>query len=174
MAALPADELARRSTQAAGLLFAQPEFEQAETMMIYLSLPHEVETTAIVVRGWQEGKRVTAPQVLWESRQMIPVEIESLEDDVAESPLGIRQPIRGEPTPVSQIDLVIVPGLAFDGHGNRVGRGRGFYDRFLVRKEFRGVTCGLALEEQIVGEIETAPNDVRMKMVVTDRQVRRF
>jgi len=174
MAAIPADELAQRSARAAGLLFAQPEYQKTETMMVYLSLPHEVDTTAIVVRCWQDGKRVVAPQVLWESRQMIPVEIESLEDDVAESPMGIRQPIRGEPAPVGTIDMLIVPGQAFDVKGNRLGRGRGFYDRFLGRKEFRGIACGLALEEQIVEHIETAPNDVRMKLVVTDRTLRRF
>lgn len=142
--------------------------------MVYLSLPREVDTTPIVARAWRDGKRVVAPQVLWESRQMIPVEIRSLEDDVADSPMGIREPIRGEPAPVSDIDLVIVPGLGFDPTGTRLGRGRGFYDRFLGRREFQGIPCGLALEEQVVPLIAADPNDIRMKMVVTDQRVLRF
>lgn len=174
LAAIPPEEMAQRSARAASILFSTPEYRSAETMMVYLSLPREVDTTAIVVRAWQDGKRVVAPQVLWESHQMIPIEIRSLDDDVADGPMGIREPVRGEPAPIETIDLVIVPGLAFDPFGNRVGRGRGFYDRFLSRREFRGVSCGMALEEQIVHFIETDARDIRMKMIVTDRQVRRF
>lgn len=174
MAAIPSEDLALRSSRAAGLLFAQPEYHRCETLMVYLSLPREVDTTPIVVKAWQDGKRVVAPQVLWESKQMIPIEIRSLDDDVASSAMGIREPIRGEPAPISDIDLVVVPGLGFDPSGTRLGRGRGFYDRFLSRREFRGIPCGLALEEQIVTAIAADPNDIRMKMLVTDQRVVRF
>lgn len=174
LAAIPTEELQQRSAKVAVQLFSQPEYRQAETMMIYLSLPREVDTTSIVVRAWQDGKRVVAPQVLWESKQMIPIEIGSLENDVAVGSMGVREPIRGEPVPIDAIDLVVVPGLAFDPFGNRLGRGRGFYDRFLSRKEFRGTPCGLALEEQVVTSIPADAKDVQMKMLVTDQQVRRF
>jgi 5-formyltetrahydrofolate cyclo-ligase len=174
MSQIPSEDLHRRSAHAATLLFGEPEYQHAETMMIYLSLPREVDTTPIVLRAWQDGKRVVAPQVVWEGRQMIPIEIRSLEDDVADGVTGVREPIRGVPTPIETIDLVIVPGLGFDAFGNRLGRGRGFYDRFLSRSEFRGVPCGLALEEQVVTSIPAGPGDMRMKMLVTDQQVHRF
>jgi len=171
---VPPEQLAQRSVQAATNLFGQPEYQRAETMMVYLSLPREVDTTPIVLRAWQDGKRVVVPQVLWDSRQMLPIEINSLDEDVTDGSMGIREPIRGEPHPIETIDLVIVPGLGFDPYGNRLGRGRGFYDRFLGRREFRGVPCGLALEEQVVGSIPAMPTDVRMQLLVTDQQVRRF
>lgn len=164
-----------KSQAAAERLFAEPEYRRAEIMMIYLTHQNEVDTTPIVLQAWQDRKKVVAPQVSWESRQMIPIEIRNLDDDVAENnQLGIREPIHGLPIPTQLIDLVIVPGLGFDPFGNRLGRGRGFYDRFLSKPDFRGVACGLAFEEQLVGSIPAGPLDKKMHMLVTDAAVRRF
>ncbi|MCK6485050.1 MAG: 5-formyltetrahydrofolate cyclo-ligase [Phycisphaerae bacterium] len=174
MADLGAAEIHTRSNRAAQLFLELPEYRSAEIMMTYLSLPLEADTTSIVLRAWRDGKRVLAPLVSWESRQMIPIEINSLDEDVALGPQGIRQPIQGEPIPIELIDLVIVPGLGFDVIGNRLGRGRGFYDRFLAQRAFRGVPCGLALESQVVSTIPAGPMDVPMALLVTDEQVRRF
>lgn len=174
LAALSAAEIQEKSRRAASLLFQQPEYRRAEIMMIYLALPHEADTTPIVLQAWQDRKKVVAPQVLWESRQMMPVEIRDLDEDIGSNQFGIREPIRGLPIPVGLIDLVIVPGLGFDPFGNRLGRGRGFYDRFLSKQEFVGVTCGFALESQVVDSIPAAHHDVKVRMLVTDEQVRRF
>lgn len=175
LAAIPQEVIQEHSRKAAALLFREPEYRRSENMLIYLTLQHEADTTPIVLQAWQDGKRVLAPQVSWESRQMIPIEISNLDTDVgSNAQLGIREPIRGQPMPIESIDLVIVPGLGFDPFGNRLGRGRGFYDRFLGKPEFRGVACGFALEEQVVGSIPAGPLDQRMRMLVTDASVRRF
>lgn len=170
---IPPEELLEKSRIAAGRLFAEPEYKRAEIMMIYLTHAHDADTTPIVLQAWQDRKKVVAPQVSWESRQMIPIEIRSL-DDVAENQVGIREPVHGLPIPTGLIDLVIVPGLGFDPFGNRLGRGRGFYDRFLGKPDFRGVACGYALECQIVGSIPAGPLDRKMNMLVTDACTRRF
>ncbi|QDV91428.1 5-formyltetrahydrofolate cyclo-ligase family protein [Phycisphaerae bacterium RAS2] len=175
LAAVSPDDMATRSRAAARLLLAEPEYRRCETIMIYLSLPQEADTTPIVLQAWQDGKRVVAPQVSWESRQMIPMEIRDLDTEVAaNNQLGVREPVSGQIIPVQQIDLVIVPGLGFDPFGNRLGRGRGFYDRFLGKPEFRGVSCGFALEEQVVDSIPAGPLDQRVHMLITDARVRRF
>ncbi|MEK6644095.1 MAG: 5-formyltetrahydrofolate cyclo-ligase [Planctomycetota bacterium] len=175
LAGLPAETMFAKSQSAAERLFEQPEYQRAEIMMIYLTHQQEVDTTPIVLQAWQDRKKVVAPQVSWESRQMIPIEIRNLDDDVGENnQLGIREPIHGMPIPIQLIDLVIVPGLGFDPFGNRLGRGRGFYDRFLSKAEFRGVACALAFEEQLVGSIPAGPLDKKMQMLVTDAAVRRF
>ncbi len=173
LASLSPETLQDASRAAAGTLFGEPEYQRAEVMMIYLSHQHEVDTTPIVLQAWQDRKKVVAPQVSWESRQMIPLEIRSL-DDVSSNQLGIREPVQGLPIPIELIDLVIVPGLAFDPYGNRLGRGRGFYDRFLARPEFRGTACGVALESQVVDSIPAGPRDIKVNMLVTDQCVRRF
>ena len=174
LAELPPDELHRRSVLACRQLFEQPEYKRAEIVMIYLSTPQEVDTSQIAIQCWNDMKRVVAPKVSWEQRRMLPIEIHSLTSDVRPGELGIREPVEGMPIPVADLDLVIVPGLAFDEHGNRLGRGRGFYDRFLAHRDFTGTSCGLALEEQVFQEVPHGQHDQRVRMLVTDRRVRRF
>ncbi|MFQ5429142.1 MAG: 5-formyltetrahydrofolate cyclo-ligase [Phycisphaerae bacterium] len=163
-----------QSLQAAVHLFAEREYLRAEIIMIYLSLPQEADTTPLVLQAWKDRKRIVAPQISWESKRMIPVQISNLDTDITDTPNGVREPVRGTPLPIELIDLVIVPGLGFDPQGNRLGRGRGCYDRFLSRPGFKGVTCGFAFEEQVVDSIPSKPHDVKVKMLVTDRAVRRF
>lgn len=174
IAGISPEELHQRSVRACSLLTGTPEYTQAEVLMVFLSLPTEIDTTSLVLHAWRDRKRVLAPRVSWEQRRMLPTEIRSLSDDVSESPLGIREPAQGVPFPVANIDLVIVPGLGFDLAGNRIGRGRGFYDRFLIHRDWKGIACGFTLEAQVVESVPTEEKDVRMDMLVTDAAVRRF
>lgn len=142
--------------------------------MVFLSLPTEVDTTPVVLKCWQDRKRVLVPKISWNQRRILPVEIRSLTDDLHVSQWGVREPTSGAPFPISLIDLVVVPGLAFDEYGNRLGRGRGFYDRFLAHPEFKGTACALALEQQVVPNVPISPHDQMVSMVVTDESLRRF
>ncbi len=174
LAALAPETLQQRSAAACRLLCAQDEFRRAEVVMIFLSTPLEVDTRQLALQAWADGKRVLAPRVSWDQRRMLPIEIHSLVSGVEDGYMGIREPVEGLPVPVSDIELVVVPGLGFDEHGNRLGRGRGFYDRFLSHPDFRGVSCALALEDQVVADIPVGPSDVAIDMLVTDTKVRRF
>lgn len=173
LAALGPEELARRSTTVWNLLFRTEEYRRAEILMLFLSSGHEVDTQPLAVQAWADLKRVLAPRVTWDQRRMLPIEIHSLAG-VEPGYMGIQEPIEGMPVPVSDIDLVVLPGLAFDGAGNRLGRGRGFYDRFLSHRDFRGISCAVGLEEQFLESIPTGASDVRVNMLVTDAAVRRF
>ncbi len=74
--------------------------------------------------------------------------------------------------PLAIIDMVVIPGMAFDRNGFRVGRGRGFYDRFLSQQDFQGVRCALCFHEQLLNEtIPSEPHDIPMDLIVTDREV---
>ena len=168
------EELQQRSVAACRLLCAQDEYSRAHIVMLFLSTPHEVDTRQLALQAWADQKTVLAPRVSWDQRRMLPVEIQSLVSGVEDGFMGIREPVEGMPVPVTDIDLVIVPGLAFDEHGNRLGRGRGFYDRFLSHPDFHGVACALALEDQVVPSIPVGPSDVGVEMLVTDVKVRRF
>ena len=174
VATIPPEEIRDRSARAGHLLTQQPEYRKAEIVMVFLSLPREIDTAPVVLQAWHDRKRVLAPKISWEQRRMLPTEISSLTTGVRESSLGIREPVEGIPIPVGLIDLVIVPGLGFDELGNRLGRGRGFYDRFLSHPDFRGTACGLAFEEQLVHSVPSAAHDVQVDMLVTDARVRRF
>lgn len=169
----PADRHAK-SVAACALLGASPEFQKARTVMMFLSTPTEVDTAPLALKCWQAGKTVVVPKVTWDQRRMLPVEITSLTAGLTTSGHGIREPVGGKPVPVEFIDLVVVPGLGFTRTGFRIGRGMGFYDRFLSQPEFVGVTCGLAFEEQIVPDLPVQDHDVPLAMLTTDGGIRRF
>lgn len=171
---VPEQDARIQSAQACQLLAQQPEYHNAEVMMVFLSLPGEIDTTALCLKAWQDRKRVLAPRVSWEQRRMIPIEIRSLTHDLTITGLGLREPAAGNPIPPGLIDLCVVPGLGFDGYGNRLGRGRGFYDRFLATPEFRGVAAALAFDQQIVDQLPVGPLDHPVDVLVTHNQVLRF
>jgi 5-formyltetrahydrofolate cyclo-ligase len=164
----------QKSVAACGNLIRTPEFKAARTVMLYLSTPTEVETAPLALRCWQEGKTVVVPKVSWDQRRMLPVEITTLQTGMTTTGPGIKEPIAGKPIPTEYIDLVVVPGLGFTPTGHRIGRGMGFYDRFLALPEFSGLSCGLAFQEQIVDTLPVLAHDIPLGMLVTDQSVRRF
>ncbi len=170
LAGLEAQELRDRSRAAAERLCGLSAFERASAVMLFLPLPNEIDARPIALRAWQEGKTVTVPLVNFEQRHMIPVEIRSLTEPMTTDGHGIKRPAGACPVPVDLIDLVIVPGLVFDTQGHRLGRGGGFYDRFLAQPGFGGATCGFALDEQVVDSVPTHGLDVPIHCLVTDRR----
>jgi len=168
-----ADRHAKSST-ICSLMAASPEFVASRVVMLYLSTPFEVDTAPLALRAWQAGKTVVVPKVSWDQRRMLPVEISSLHDQMTSTGPGIREPVTGHPMPVEFIDLVIVPGLGFTNNGFRIGRGMGFYDRFLAQSDFVGLSCGLAFEEQMLEQLPLLDHDIPLSMLATDRGLRRF
>jgi 5-formyltetrahydrofolate cyclo-ligase len=162
-----------KSVAACKLICTSPEFEAARVVMLYLASPTEVDTAAIALRCWQEGKQVAVPKISWDQRRILPVEISSLKDGLTTTG-PVREPIAGKPIPLDLIDLVIVPGLGFTRTGFRIGRGMGFYDRFLAQADFVGRSCGLAFEEQLVETLPVLDHDVPLSMLATDTGIRRF
>jgi len=167
-------QMHHRSIEACARLIQTRVYQRAETVMVFLSLPNEVDTTTLVHQIWRDRKRVLVPKVSWEQRRMLPIEIQSLTENISTSPMGLREPVEGIPIPLADIDLVIVPGLGFDQAGNRIGRGGGFYDRFLTHDGWHGTACALALEDQVVEEVPVNEQDVKIDMLVTNTAVRTF
>ena len=174
LAALTESQRHQKSLNACSLVAASPEFAAARVVMLFLSTPHEVDTASLALKSWQAGKTVVVPKVSWDQRRMLPVEISSLNTSMTTTGPGVREPVSGKPIPVDFIDLVIVPGLGFTANGHRIGRGMGFYDRFLAQPEFLGVSCGLGFEEQIVENMPVLDHDVPLSMLATDMGIRRF
>jgi len=174
MAAMTDAERHAKSVAACALVAATPEFQQARTIMLYLSTPSEVDTSSLALRAWQQGKTVVVPKVSWDARRMVPIEISSLSSEQLQtSRHGIREPVSGNPVPLEFVDFAVIPGMGFTHTGHRIGRGSGFYDRFLAQADFLGVSCGLGFEEQIVPYIPMLEHDVPLGMLATDRGIRR-
>ncbi len=173
LAAMATDVAEAKSLRACHALAAQAEFRNARTVMLFLAIPGEIDTAELMRAAWRDGKTVLVPVVVWEERSMVAKAIDSLDSGLVETAQGIREPVGGEAWPVEEIDLIVVPALAFDRQGNRLGRGGGFYDRFLALPGMRATLCGIAFAEQLLDEAPTGDHDVPVDMIVTDTDVLR-
>jgi 5-formyltetrahydrofolate cyclo-ligase len=169
--ALSPEQRKEKSRRACKNLIATQPFQDASVIMLFLSLPHEVDTSEAILYAWQLGKVVAVPKISWQQRHMIPVRINSLETGISTGTWGLRDPVTGTPIPFGQIDLVVAPALGFDRQGNRLGRGGSFYDRFFANKDVIASRCGLAFTEQIMESIPITESDQPVDFVVTDEEV---
>jgi 5-formyltetrahydrofolate cyclo-ligase len=165
------EERVEKSRKACQNLMRTEQFADVVTVMAFLSLPHEVDTSEAILCAWQLGKTVAAPKISWQQRHMIPVEIKSLDTGFSTEIGELRNPVKGLPIPFEEIDMVITPGLGFDKSGNRLGRGGSYYDKFFTNKGLRAIKCGLAFAEQVVDHVIVTDHDVPVDMLVTDEQV---
>jgi len=168
---MPGPEHNAKSKKACQNLISTEEFQHASIVMMFLSLPHEVDTSEAILYAWQLGKTVAVPKISWQQRHMIPVQITSLETGFCTSSWGLRNPTAGVPIPFGEIDLVVAPALGFDRQGNRLGRGGSFYDRFFANKEVKAVRCGLVFAEQVLDTIPVTDSDEPVHFIVTDEEI---
>ena len=168
------EQRTEKSQNACKNLVSTSQYQKASIIMMYLSLPHEVDTSEAVLHSWQLGKTVVMPKVSWQQRHMIPVQINSLETGFSTGASGLRNPISGVPIPIEEIDLVVAPALGFDRQGNRLGRGASFYDRFFANSGLRASRCGFAFAEQLVDTVPVIDHDEPVDFLVTDKEVLYF
>ncbi len=146
------------------------EFAQAKTILFYASFNGEVETFEMMKRGLKLGKQIALPMIISEDKKIVPALIKDVDSDLETGPYGIKQPKKEGHAPVSgdQIDLVVVPGLAFDRSGRRLGRGAGYYDRFLAESCAGTPTVGLAFDFQVVDALPFEPHDQAVSFVISN------
>ena len=170
--AMDAGERADASARACSRVISMPAFASACSIMAYLPLPGEADSTPLIERALRERKNVCVPHVDWESRAMQAARVASLDSDQFKVDRhGVRVPRVIETVAIESIALVIVPGLAFDERCRRLGRGGGFYDRFLARLPATIPTIGLAFERQVVPELPCALHDAGVHMVATEKRL---
>ena len=179
--------------RAASVMVAQrltnlPSVRAARTLMLFLSLPTEIDTWPIIRWAWQEGKRVAVPriepagpEVPMTKRDMVAVllraaDIEGIAShpDVRPGAMGILEVSDAAPIAAAELDVLVMPCQAVDRAGNRLGKGGGFFDRFLVLPNFRAEKIVVAFHEQIFDEVPVVATDQRIDMVVTDGEVLTF
>jgi len=165
---MPSGQREAKSKKACRNLIETEAFQNASTVMMFLSMPHEIDTSEAILHAWQLGKVVAVPKVSWEQRHMIPVAINSLETGLSTEKGGLRNPTGSVPIPFAEINLVVTPGLAFDRHGHRLGRGGAFYDRFFSNAELTAARYGFAFAEQIAESVPVTDSDEPVHFVVTD------
>lgn len=144
-----------------GRLETHPLFQQAHTVLMYHSLPDEVRTHDFI-RKWYVSKRILLPVVKEDGLELYTY---NGPDRMKTGAYGIEEPTEGKFTDLRQIDLAVIPGVAFDRHGNRLGRGKGYYDRLLP---FLATTykLGICFPYQLLESIPTEPFDICMDEVL--------
>ena len=147
-------------------LASQEIWHKAESVLFYAPMAQEPDVWPLLVSGLTAGKTVALPRYLPEQRDYAAARILDPEREVRLGYFGIREPAAScEEITFNRLSLVLVPGLAFDPHGRRLGRGRGYYDRLLAN--VRSVTCGVAFDGQLVPEVPADAHDVRLNCVLT-------
>lgn len=143
-----------------------PEFVSARTVLAYHSLPDELSTAQLLaIIG---GKELYLPRVNGDDLEIVAYNPNSLTCGA----YGIQEPVGEKTVGIENIDAVIVPAMAYDRTGNRLGRGRGYYDRLLAGSRCRKI--GFVYDCQIVDRVPTDPFDVAVDVIVTDKQIIRY
>ncbi len=167
---LTEDYLTEGSRLIAEQVLASEEYRSAETVFVYRSMREEPATDALIAQALADGKTVCVPLCLPETR--MDAKRIAQDSEWRSGPFGILEPLpEAETVPPEEIDLAIVPCVACDARGNRLGHGAGYYDRYLT-----GTRCfkmALCFDRLILGNIQTDREDVRMDAVITETQIYR-
>ena len=139
-----------------------PEFRAARTVAVFAALSDEPATDEVLAR-WASTRRVVLPRVEGDAMRFYACRPDAL----VFGAFGILEPQGERPCPAGEIDLVVCPGVAFTADGRRLGRGRGYYDRYLGDPAFRGFRVGVCYAHQLVDDLPVEPHDVRMDRVIT-------
>jgi 5-formyltetrahydrofolate cyclo-ligase len=150
----------------------EPQLRSAQTILFYAPLPDELDVWPLMEK-WLKSKICALPAFDAATQSYVARRVTNLETDIAEGKFGVSEPSpECEKISLDKLNLILVPGMAFDLSGNRLGRGKGFYDRILA--EASGVKCGVGYDFQLREEIPTEPHDAKVDFIFTPaRSVRR-
>jgi 5-formyltetrahydrofolate cyclo-ligase len=161
------EEALRKSRIIKKKLFSLPEFKKSRTVMLYASKKGEVNTEEIIDEVLRAGKRVALPRCT-SHETIVPKEI-GKRKDLEKGRFGIYEPKKREKSvQLEEIDIVVVPGIAFDRKNKRLGRGKGYYDRFLKDLPRNKFSVGLAFGFQIADNLPEDSHDIPVSKVITD------
>ncbi len=147
-----------------------PEFRRARTVLLFANFGSEVDTTGLLRTALEAGKRLVLPRVNPKTRALELREVRSLTDDLTPGTWGIPEPTpeRCAEVPLSNIDFVLVPGVAFDPQLRRLGYGGGYYDRILANVAKGTGAIAIAFAMQVVPEAPADAHDVRVPVLITE------
>jgi len=163
--ALPVEQSRADSQRVCERLFTLPIWKRARIVLLFAPLRDEPDILPVISAALKEGKEVSLPKLDPAGIGYDACPIMGLED-LSPGKFGILEPRdTSTVTALNRLDLVLVPGIAFDSSGGRLGRGKGFYDRLLPA--VNGLKCGVAFDEQIVDAVPVGPMDVRLNCILT-------
>ncbi|OHW61437.1 putative 5-formyltetrahydrofolate cyclo-ligase [Andreesenia angusta] len=171
--AMDQSEVERLSEKIIDTILKLPVFKRAETVMVYLNFKNEVDSLKMIEESYKAGKKVVIPYCEKETMEIIPSELNDIETEIVKGKNGYLQTKKDcvKPVPIEDIDLIVVPGIAFDKRCYRLGFGAGYYDRFLRKLNFEKPTIGLCYDFQIIHSIPIEGHDVPLDFVITEERI---
>ena len=167
--ALSEEEVIKKSKFIIRKLLHLKEFKEAKTALLYVSKENEADTTKLIKKLLKENKKtIIVPRVKKGKNELELHKISSF-NDLATGHYSVLEPIKSSLVSADKIELVIVPGIAFDKKGNRLGYGNGYYDVLL--KKVLSTTIALAYDFQVINHVPSDKLDVPLDIIITDKQV---
>lgn len=163
---LSAEDRATASAKACALLQSQPAWQSAKSILFFAPLSDELDLTPAMRVALSSGKTVLLPRFSPQTDDFRACVVTDPQADLVPGAFGVREPSPACPEfPLNRLDFALVPGVAFGTDGQRLGRGKGYYDRLLGG--FKGLKCGVAFDLQIVGGVPVEPHDIRLNCILT-------
>jgi 5-formyltetrahydrofolate cyclo-ligase len=170
---LSSEDIRDKSRQIFLNLAETVEYINSQNIMFYVATRSEVQTEEIIKMSIKTGKNVFVPIILPECLNLAPSKIFDFDTELEKGKKGILEPKKEyyRLFPPENIDLIIIPGVAFDLSGNRIGRGFGYYDNFLRKVRSSAKIVALAFEIQIVKKIPNDKNDIPVHRIITEKRI---
>ncbi|MBY0754620.1 5-formyltetrahydrofolate cyclo-ligase [Clostridium sardiniense] len=150
-------------------LMMNETYKSARGIFIYIGFGSEINTKIIIREALNSGKEVYVPKVI--KKDMILIKIDSLENLVTSS-YGILEPIGDKSNlDVNKLELIVMPGVAFDKSGNRLGYGGGYYDKFLEQNKIECKKIALSYDFQVLEKLEVEEHDIKVDLIITENQI---
>jgi 5-formyltetrahydrofolate cyclo-ligase len=171
--ALPKSERSARIKAIEKRLFEFANFLESKIVLMYVGGKNEIPTGDILKLAYDYGKIVVLPAFDANRYKMKLMKVDALENDLRDGPRGVAEPDpdRCKRVPIEKIDIAIIPGIAFDEKGARIGTGRGYYDRLIPKLSITTRKVALAFEEQVVPQIPMESHDKFVDIIITDRRI---
>ncbi len=170
---LKADVLAAKTKAIEERLFEFANYLEARIALLYTAAAGEVDTMEIVQRSYMYNKIIVLPAFNEETRQMTLMKVDDPAKDLVQGPRGNLEPdpSRCKVVPIDCLDIAIIPGLAMDEKGGRIGSGKGYYDRIIPELPITTRKVGLVFEDQIKGAVPMESHDKYVDIVITESRV---
>ncbi len=154
-------------------LFEFANFLEAKISLLYINSSHEVNTREIIKRCFNYNRIVVLPAFIKEAHEMSLMKIDNLDSELRPGPRGVLEPdlARCKKVPIENIDIAIIPGVAFDEKGGRIGSGEGYYDRLIPQLAITTRKVALAFENQIVQQVPMESHDKHVDIIITDERI---
>ena len=173
LSTLSADEMSEKTLQVTDRLYDFANFMEASIVLLYVDKENEVASKEIIRRCYNYNKIVVLPSFNTEKRTIVPMKVDDPNKDLVKGPRGILEPNpeRCKIVGIEFVDIAIVPGIAFDEKGGRIGSGEGYYDRLIPKLAATTRKVALAFECQIMAQIPMTSHDKHVDIIITEDRV---